>query len=92
MQTVGVVTPNGELVLLPRNRTLFRCDHGTVLHMPHAETGPYKLLTFLDSEPHIYSYDLRAVLRYVVLFRRVRVCSCLREWAMAGEREARGRG
>jgi len=79
-------TVMGELVLAPRNKTLFSCDHSEVIHMPHTPNGqPYKLLTLLDGEAHICSFELAAALRYVILTRKVRACDCARAWAMARE-------
>ena len=80
------IAKNGELVLAPRNKTLFTCDHCHVVHMPNTPTGqPYKLVTCVGDQPHIYSFELAAAVRYVVLSRRIKACDCVRVWAMARE-------
>lgn len=71
----------GELVLAPKNKTLFSCDHAHILHMPYARL-PYKLLSFTGVEPRIASFEMHALLVYNLLMRRVAVCDCTRSWAM----------
>jgi hypothetical protein len=71
----------GELVLVPKNKTLFSCNHAHILHMPHA-VRPYKLLTFGGVEPRMVSYDMQALLVFSIRLRRVTVCDCVKAWAM----------